>query len=101
MLTLNLHKDIVVAVLDALLDLTAVVSSVIGAELRYLDACICGCDGVAHHVDPVQVVLIHTHTSLQGHQDGPDFVLGDVAPFDAVGERRDGGGPWVGHCVIL
>lgn len=59
--------DDVVAVLDAVLNLTAVDSCVTGPQLRYLDANICRSHGVAHQMNSVQVALTDKHLSFQGH----------------------------------
>lgn len=93
--------DVVVVVLDAVLNLTAVDSRVTGPQVRYLDAGVCRGRGVAQQVNPVQVALADTHLSFQSHQDGRDLFFGDEAPFDAVREGSDGGSSWVWDSVVL
>ena len=52
-------------------------------------------------MNPVQVVGVDAHTSLHSYEYRGDFLLGDAAPFDAMGERCDGRCPWVVDSVIL
>lgn len=99
--TLNLHLDDVVAVLDAVLDLTAVESCVTGPQLGYLDAGVRGSRGVAHQVNSVLEALADEHLSLHGHQDHFDVFFGDEAPFDAMSEGSDGGSSRVWDRVVL
>lgn len=88
-------------VLDAVLDLTSVGAGVIGPQLCDLDAGVSGGLGVAHQVDPVQIVLLHLDLSVHGHQDDRDTLLGDAAPFDAVGQGGNGGGAGIVDGVVL
>ena len=99
--TLDLNVDSVMVVLDAALNLAAVHSRVIGAQLGHLDASIAGGRGVAHHLNPVQVVGVDAHSSLHRYKYCGDFLLGHAAPFDAMGERCNGRCTWVVDSEIL
>ena len=88
-------------VLDAMLNLAAVDARVVRAQLGHLDAGVAGGRGVAHHLNSVQVVGVDAHLSLHRYEYRGDFLLGDAAPFDAMGERCNGRCSWVVDSEIL
>lgn len=99
--TLNVHVSGVVAVLDAVLNLTAVGSRVAGPQLRQLDGSILGGSRVAQQVNPVQIALANADLTFQGHQDSRDSFFGHMAPFDAMRKGCNGGSPGVWDGVVL
>lgn len=99
--TLNLDVHRVIVVLDAMRHLTAVGARIFWPQLCYLYGGISGHHWVVDHRHSVQVICLHMNFSLWRHKDRGDFLLGDVGPFDAVGERGDGLGSGVIDCVVL
>lgn len=99
--TLNLDVHRVVVVLDAMHHLAAVGARIFGPQLCYLNGSISGHQRVVDHCHSVQILCLHVNFSLGRHQDRGDLLLGDVGPFDAMGERGDGWGPGVIDCVVL
>lgn len=99
--TLNVHVSNVVAVLDAMLNLTAVGPRITGPQLRQLDGSICGGSRVAQQVNPVQIALPKMDLSFQGHEDSRDSFFGHMAPFDAMRKGCNGGSPRVWDGVVL
>lgn len=88
-------------VLDPMLNLTSVDPRVTGPQLRYLDASIQRVQGVVQQVNPVKVAFADAYPALQGHQDGGDSFLGDVAPFDTMRERSDDRSSRIRDRVVL
>lgn len=99
--TLNLDVHRVIVVLNAVHHLTAVGPRIFGPQLCYLHGGVGGHQWVVDHSHPVQVLRLHVNLSLWRHKDCCDFLLGDVGPLDAVGERGDGRGSRVVRRVVL
>lgn len=99
--TLNLDVHSVIVVLNAVHDLAAVFARIFGPQLCYLHGGVSGHQWVVDHRHSVQILCLDINFSLWRHQDRGDFLLGDVGPFDAVGERGDGRGSGVIDCVVL
>lgn len=99
--TLNLDVHRVIVVLNAVHHLAAVGARIFGPQLCYLHGGVSGHQRVVDHRHSVQILCLHVNFALSRHQDRGDFLLGDVGPFDAVGERGDGRGSGVVDGVVL